>query len=342
MDHLAKVLEEKDAHSLWMLLKRSGIQMGGFKKAMGPINIKTCTAIIEEMGQEADYKATMTEWLKKLNAPRDWNEYNAKLVAEFKKKYPAPRGQYRETKYYHILSTCSKELTDQLVQHMDAVVAQVYHKIFEFEEKIPYKYVIRFWKDRNEFGNNGGPPMAAAYFKPDTKELVGYNLRADGRSLQDPFQTLSHEGWHQFFDFFIPDAPRWYDEGFAEVIYPTTVKNGKANWSGFNLYRSQDVTQALKANKLIPLRDVIRMSHGEAYSGDVGLFYAEAWSFVYFLTTYTHSDKKIQQKVRNFYKDYFWELHKGTDFVEAVDIVFKEVNFETLEAAWLKAIPHQK
>jgi hypothetical protein len=154
-------------------------------------------------------------------------------VEEFLKRNPS--GMHLETKFYHILSTSSKEVTQELGQKMDIVTAQVYQKIFEFEEKIPYKYVLIFWRDREAFMKNGGSPGVAAFYRPDTKDLVGFNLRADGTSSMDPYQTLFHEGWHQYFDFYIPNAPRWFDEGFAEVIYPTVVKGGKAIWKATTL-----------------------------------------------------------------------------------------------------------
>jgi len=342
VDHLEKVLAEKDAHSLWMLLSRSGIRFVMVDGVGGLADLKFSRVIIDKISQKGkDYRAQMTKFLAGYGVPRDWGPVNEKKVEEFKKRFP--KGIHLETRHYHILSTASPELTRELGQKMDIVTEQVYQKIFEFEEKIPHKYILRFWKDRNEFISQGAPPQAAAYFVPESKELIGYNLRTSGMSLQDPFQTLFHEGWHQYFDFYIPSAPFWFNEGFAEVIYPTVIKGNKAIRNGFNSIRSTRVTQAAAKNELIPLRELIKLAYEQAYSPkqiDVG--YAEAWSFVYFLTTYTSPDKKLQERVRNFYKDYFWELHKGTDFVTAVDVVFKDVKFETLEAAWIQAIPRQK
>jgi hypothetical protein len=342
VDLLAKVLEERDPHSLWMLLCRSGVRAAEVEGQLGLVNLKFAREIVEKVAKKkGDYKVNMKAFLDKHGAPRDWQAHNQQAIAEFKKKHG--KGIHLETKFYHILSTASQELTQELGQKMDVVTVQVYHKIFEFEEKIPFKYILRFWKDRTEYVQNGGSPGSAAHYQPATKELVGYNLRADGMTLMDPFQTLFHEGWHQYFDFYIPNAPRWFDEGFAEVISPTIVKGNKASWKGYNANRSSVVGQAAAKNQLIPLRDVIRMSHEDFYESDrIGLAYAQAWSFIYFLTTYTNPSKKQQDRVRNFYKDYFWELHKGTDPVEAVDIVFGDVKFETLEAAWIQAIPRQK
>ena len=338
---MKKVLADKDPHSLWMLLARSGVMVLMVQRRLAEPTLESCKAVIAELSATGRYEEEMKKFLAQHGAPRDWEAANKRKVEEFKKKNP--KGIHLETKYYHILSTAGKELTSTLGQKMDIVTSQVYHKIFEFDEKIPHKYVLIFWGTRRQFIDNGGSPGAGAYFSPATKELVGFDLTADGLSSMDPCGALFHEGWHQYFDFYIPNAPRWFDEGFAEQAYPTIIKGNKAIWTGFNRHRAVVVTDALKKNKLVPLRELIKMSQAEFYSSaNVGVAYSEAWSFIYFLTTYTHQDKRLQARVRNFYKDYFWELHKGTHPAEAVDIVFKEVKFDTLETAWMAAIPNQK
>jgi hypothetical protein len=342
VDLLAKVLDERDPHSLWMLLCRSGVRTAEINGREEEVTLKFAADILEGIARKkGEYRANMQAYLGKYGAPRDWEAWNKKRIDDFLAKNKS--AMHLETRFYHILSTASKEVTQELGQKMDVVTAQVYHKIFEFEEGIPFKYVLIFWKDRGQFVQNGGTPMVAAYYRPDSKELVGYNLRADGGSGMDPFQTLFHEGWHQYFDFYIPNAPRWFDEGFAEVIYPTVVKGNQASWKGFNAGRSAVVGQAAAKHQLIPLRELIKMTRQDFYDPmRAGIAYAQAWSFIYFLTTYTNPSKKMQDRVRAFYKDYFWELHKGTDPAEAVDIVFRDVKFETLEAAWIEAIPRQK
>lgn len=340
IDHLQATLEERDPHSLWMLLSRSGIPFVKYKENRGPVTLKTCQALIREMEKEKDYRGTMKTYLDGLGVPRDWEAINKKTIEEFLEKYPPPRGYHLETRYYHILSTARRKLTRELGAKMDVVVAQVYHRIFDFEEKIPRKYILRFWKDREQFLAHGASPSAAAYYHPLTKELVGYNQRADPYVLADPFQTLYHEGWHQYFDYYIPNAPRWFDEGLADLISATEVRGGRAIMKAYNPGRHKVVARAHQQGRLIPLRDILRMSKADFYrSRNMSVAYAQAWSFVYFLSKFSHRDPRIQSRVRNFNKEYFWELHKGTDPVRAVDVVFGDVKFETLEAAWKAAIP---
>ena len=71
--------------------------------------------------------------------------------------------------------------------------------------------------------------------------------------------------------------------------------------SGFNVPRSRVVRDALRKDRLIPLRELLRMSQREFYNPAYeGVPYAQAWSFVYFLMKFEHKDKKIRERVRNF------------------------------------------
>jgi hypothetical protein len=339
VNHLEKVLDEKSAHSLWMLLTRSGIRFARMADIAGETNLKFCEHLIEKLSsQRGEYKDVMKKFLDSLGVPKDWNKANQERIAKFKKK--RRRGIHLESKYYHILSTDSMEITKSVAEKMDLCTQEVYHKIFEFEEKISHKYILIFFKNEQQFMQYGKLAGAAAYFSPQSKELVGYNLRKNPWINMDPYQTLFHEGWHQYFDFYIPNCPRWFDEGLAEVVGGTTITKNRVKHSGFNPMRSKDVMAAERRDTLIPLRELVKMSHQE-FMVDPQVSYAQSWSFTYFLTTYTHPNKKIQRRVRNFYRDYFWLLHEGTDPVAAVDIVFKDVKFDTLEKAWLKKIPYQ-
>ena len=127
------------------------------------------------------------------------------------------------------------------------------------------------------------------------------------------------------------------------MISPLIIKGSKAKMNTFNVGRSNVLKAYLRRGRIVPLSKLIRLKHHEFYRPDVvGIAYAQAWSFVHFLINFKHPNPGTQKKVRAFYKDYFWELHKGTDPVEACDIVFKDVQFNTLEKAWLKSIHKQK
>jgi len=340
LDHVGEAIVHRNAHSLWMLLARSAVM--ALPEARERLNLASCEEFIERLEKLGDYSFRMGSFLDEVGAPIDWVETNKVKVKKFLEKH-GEDAIHLKTKYYHVLSTMDPKMTREFGQKMDLVTKYVYQKIFEFEEKIPYRYVVRIYANQREYNKNGGPPMAGAHYEPYSKELVGYPKKGDETWGLDTFKSLFHEGWHQYFDFYIPNAPRWFDEGFAEIASPVTFKGGKAKMNAFNPGRHQYLLRVKQVNKLIPLDELIRMSHQEFYQPNVvGISYAQAWSFIYFLTNFKHKNAKTQKRIRSFYKDYFWELHRGTDPVKACDIVFKDVKFHALERAWRDSIAHQK
>ena len=341
VNHLKQALEKKSAHSLWMLVCRSGLQPLPTSKPYERPGLRSSQDLIDQIESRGDYQWRLKTFLAEYGIPIDWGVINVHKAESFLKRNPGAR--HHETKYYHILSTCDEETTEELGRKMDIVTKQIYQDLFKFDEKIPYKYILRFYRNATEYHKNGGPRMAGAHYVPGSKELVGYKRTEREAEGRDPFYSLYHEGWHQYFDFYIPNSPRWFDEGFAEVISPLTIKGSRAKMNTFNAGRSNVLKHYLRRGRIIPLAQLIRLNHQQFYRPDVvGLAYAQSWSFVHFLINFKHPKPTIQRKVRAFYKDYFWELHKGTDPVEACDIVFKDVQFNTLEKAWLEAIRRQR
>ena len=342
INHLKLALERKSAHSLWMLVSRSGLfALPTSKPPQLFPNLQTTQDLIDLIDSRGNYQWRLKTFLAERGIPIDWSVINLNKAGSFKKRHPG--SIHHETKYYHILSTCGEATVKELGRKMDIVTEQIYQDLFKFAEKIPYKYILRFYRNAGEYQKNGGSPTTTAHYVVPLKELVGYKPSSREARGRDPFYALYHEGWHQYFDFYIPNAPRWFDEGFAEVISPLIIKGNKAKMNTFNAGRSNVLKAYLNKRRIIPLGQLIRLNALQFHQPDVvGLAYAQSWSFVHFLINFKHPKPGIQKKVRAFYKDYFWELHKGTDPVEACDIVFKDVQFHTLEKAWLKSIHKQK
>jgi hypothetical protein len=341
LDHIKEAVEKRNAHSLWMLLARSAIfHVPGSKDRL---NMAACQKFIDQLEVLGDFEFRLRSYLAEEGVPKDWASINLTKAKAFVEKHGEDDSIHLETRYYHVLSTLDPRPTREFGHKMDLVTKQVYQKVFEFEEQIPFKYVVRIYRNASEYQRNGGPMGAGAHYEPNTKVLVGYPKSTRDSFGLDTYKSMFHEGWHQYFDFYIPNAPRWFDEGFAEIVSPVSFKGGKAKMNTFNPGRSQAVKYYQQQGRLVPLDELIRMTHREFYQPNVvGVAYAQAWSFVYFLTNFKHKNAKTQRKVRGFYKDYFWELHRGTDPVKACDIVFKDVKFHTLERAWIDAIPKQK
>ncbi len=340
-EHLRAVLEDKDPHSLWLLMARgsiSRIKTGG--SGWLDVNIATTRHLVDQWSRSDDYRSAAERFLENMGLPRDRGQANTKHIKELQEKFPD--SIVLETKHYHIFSRADQRTTKNLAKLMDAIF-ELYDSMFGFEEKIPYKSLIVFWKDRNEYFDNGGLVNSAAYYSPSTKMLVGYNTKAmPATQHMDPYKVMFHEGWHQYFDFYIPNAPLWYNEGFAEVFSPTNVKGRKAKLRR-NAYQARVAHELLLNNKLMPLSRLFQLDHSDFRDPETQrAAYAESYSFITFLMNFRSGDRKLEKQLRSFYKDYFWELRKGTDPVKAVDIVFGDVKIDVLEELWKKSIQRHR
>lgn len=337
-DHMRAILEQKNAHSLWLILARGGIAKLTIDSQMRDVNIHTAKKLIQRWSQAPDYPSIVRQRLKSLGLPRNWNEENVQRVAAFKKEFPS--AIVFETQFYHILSTADANTTKKLAKKMDAVF-KLYERLFNFKEKIPYKCVIKFWKDQRQYLTKGAPSGTVAYYSPGTKELVGYNTKTMSNTKHmDSYESMYHEGWHQYFDFYIPNAPRWFDEGFAEFFSPAQIGRNRASMRR-NTYRAKRAAFYLKKSQLIPLRTLFRMSHQE-FMVNSDLTYSQSYSFISFMMNFHHGDKRLEHKIHSFYKDYFWKLREGVDPVQAVDDVFGHIKLEVLEEMWKKSVRRQR
>ena len=305
------------------------------------VNVDSTKRVIESWSQSDDYAATAKKFLNNMKIPRDWDQVNTERIKELRSQFPD--SIVLETQHYQLFSRADKRTTQELARRMDAVF-ELYDSMFGFEEKIPYKSLIIFWADKDEYlGHGQGPVNSVAYFSPSTKSLNGYDTRAKTDTQHMNFyESMFHEGWHQYFDFYIPGAPRWYDEGFAELFAPTDVKGRKAKMRR-NAYQARAANKLLMDGKLIPLRRLIRMDYHEFMDPhNMSAAYASSYSFITFLMNFRSGDKKLEQQLRGFYKDYFWELRKGSDAEKAVDIVFSGVKLDVLEKLWQKSVRRQR
>lgn len=337
-DHVMAVLQQKDAQSLWLLMARAAIAKLEIDSQPVPVDIDGAQRLIDRWNQTADYQTAARGGLAALGLPRDWNAAIAQRVAQFKEQYP--EAIVLETNHYHILSTADPKTTQALATRMDAVF-RLYDRLFNLEEKIPYKCTITFWRDRDQYMANGGMADTAAHYRPASKELIGYNTKSQAQTRHmDPYQIMFHEGWHQYFDFYIPGAPRWFDEGFAEVFATAQIRGPRARIRR-NDYQARRASQLLREKKLFTLRRLFQLNH-EQFMASADITYAQSYSFITFLMNFNHANRQLREVVGGFYKTYFWELRRGTDPVEAVEKVFGHVRLEALEEMWHKSVQRQK
>lgn len=103
------------------------------------------------------------------------------------------------------------------------------------------------------------------------------------------FPLFAHEGFHQYLYHQVnSEVPAWLNEGLAVECEGQRwgAKGLKEFDPWYNPARRNVLAQALIANKLHPLRELLRTNAGEVISGSsqsVATYYAQLWALVIFL-----------------------------------------------------------
>ncbi len=254
-----------------------------------------------------------------------------KNVEAFEKEFGV---KAHESIYYYVLTDMGRAWELKIAAHMDGIFRE-YQKRLVFKEKITQKFVVKVYKSREVYLAHGAPPSSAAYYSPSKQELVGYKQRTD----EVLFQSLYHEGMHQFLMFYVPAPPMWFNEGLAkyfETAKPMRgIRSSRApsyNVSAKDPNMVRYVKQAKRDGRFHALSKLIKMERRQFYGVNISINYAQAWAFTHFLLE--SGDKRLKQ----WWIDYFYALRDGATQKEVNKKVFGKVNMRVLEAMFEKYI----
>ncbi|HEX8355560.1 MAG TPA: tetratricopeptide repeat protein, partial [Pyrinomonadaceae bacterium] len=125
---------------------------------------------------------------------------------------------------------------------------------------------------------------ASGYFQPGAD--VNYiTVVLEGDPARDP-ATLLHEYTHLLVDNHFRAAPLWLKEGLAEFYSTARVSAGGRRLT-LGEPPGQRVRELLRARALIPLRTLFAVDQASPFyteSGQLGLFYAQSWALVHYLS----------------------------------------------------------
>jgi hypothetical protein len=118
--------------------------------------------------------------------------------------------------------------------------------------------------------------------------------------------TMLHETTHAFVDRHLAgkgvQLPRWLDEGLAEYVGDSDIKNRKivpgghakrqelgaahgaiVFWQTPSKLRTEDAKRAQRQKRSLSLQEIVSAGPETFYGTDIGLFYAQGWLAVHFL-----------------------------------------------------------
>ncbi|MCB9889619.1 MAG: hypothetical protein H6836_08570 [Planctomycetes bacterium] len=280
-------------------------------------------------------------------------------------KADIPKGWIRHrTQHYEVQSMCGKEKAVRLGNHMEAMF-KVYWRRFPPGKPFTKRYTIKLLANRGAFRAYGAPPGAGAYYSPVDREMVCYDTgkwlddqpvegpktgkpKTDGggdpmeemkreleRYKMDILGAASHEGWHQYFHWYIVSwvpIPSWINEGMGDYFYtaqPRKVKGRSipAELGRLNELRLPVVQWAVKNNRHVPIKELLKYSQREYYSNP-SICYAEGWALCQFLL---HSgNRKYEAALNRFIK----LVQDDTNMPAVTKKAFHGIDLDQLEAEW--------
>lgn len=203
--------------------------------------------------------------------------------------------------------------------------------------------VVRVCSNQNQYHEYGGPGGSAGYWSSMHEELVIYDDKAGG-GRRDTWAVLNHEAFHQYIYYFYGNiAPHsWYNEGHGDFFSGYQLKAGRFRLRPFD-WRVSVIKEAIRTNKYVPLKDLVRMTQSEYYGNNkfgagAGQNYAEGWSLVYFLRTGPKKAKNWNDDWNGILDRYLEVLAATGDLDKAVDEAFAGVDWQEFEECWKQYI----
>lgn len=146
------------------------------------------------------------------------------------------------SKHYLIMTDVSEACAKELAGQAEAAY-KLYVRELAFLGKVPEKapFPVIVFKSESGFHKfnehlTGDPHQSVVgYFDPMSKFLVLWNDRAMGgqlaktaKDVPEVYQTLYHEGLHQYLDLVSGEIPHWINEGIASMFENLQVAGGAA------------------------------------------------------------------------------------------------------------------
>jgi len=232
-----------------------------------------------------------------------------------------------ETEDYTVLTSVSQEYAQQIAFHAK-MIRRAYDQVFKDVKKPDRKFPIWVYEDHAAYLKAGSPPGTGGYYNTFLRKLVLFRRP----KMDDTLQTLYHEALHQYLHDYLEAAPQWFNEGLGDFFGAyryVEQSNRKEMVPRPAPDRLPFIKKAIQAGVCPPASKLMLMSMQEMYNPRmIGVHYSQAWAMVYFM---------LEGPNRNYKKtllDYYKELTKGKDSLEAFDATFGKINMDRFDKDW--------
>lgn len=234
---------------------------------------------------------------------------------------------------YALIGNASEEdirtMAVQLERFRDVFIKQF--KAAALNSPVPTTVIV--FKNDSSFGPykpvfRGKRSEVAGYFH-SSFDMNYITLSAERRPQYNPYEMIFHESVHLLVDNRVRASPAWFNEGLAEYFsaldfLPAKNGGGKVVVLGKPILRH---ILLLRRNKLLPLATLFGVDRSSPYYNErekSGMFYAESWALIHYLT-HGQAGRRQPQLAR------FLELlASGNPLAQSFQQAF-ESDFATLE-----------
>lgn len=315
-DWIKKLKKTNDARIMYLLLCRAGKDVE-FKDA------EKCCKVYKNNPEGLD------KFLEDANISIDIEASIKKKKVAWDQRYKT-QAHYYETPNYHIFGTKNNAKNIKMIGYYMERVHLLYKSKFNTDEKMNGRFIIKIHPTRKDFAEicpKGLPSGAIAYFSGHQRELVGYFDPKGKDKVERLVKVMFHEGFHQFFCYYVPNPPIWLNEGLAcyfESIKPAKrLVENKRTIDRDRLYWIKDY---VRKGTYTPLKKFIFLSREEFYA-NAQVNYPQALSVVHFLGFASKDYNK-------YYKEVIADLKEGSDTKTSLERVFKNVDWDKFEKLW--------
>jgi len=244
------------------------------------------------------------------------------------------------SRFYQITTDVELSLARDIGRHMDIVYTEYMRRFAAFRPKHPGKHPLYVFTKQADYqamlagAGIDGTGSGGMFFVSGRRSGLATYL--EDQTLGRMFQTLRHEGFHQFAHSRIGhNLPPWANEGIAEYFGEAIVTGRKLDTGRVAPQRLQRVVEHVKADQHMPFDQLLPMSHDQwnmrVQFGQSSIQYDQSWSIVHFLV---QGDRRYRAAFNN----YLQMVARGLSSDQAMQQAFGTENYDNFEQAWRQYI----
>jgi tetratricopeptide (TPR) repeat protein len=225
------------------------------------------------------------------------------------------------TKHYEVISNASEETARKIAETAEEAYS-IYDMLFRSKESADIKFKIEVHGKPADYHAEGYPKQSAGMYNSTLKKLALY----EHPDWENTLSVIYHEGFHQYLDLYLKNAPYWFNEGHAD-FFGFCRKQGSRLVPRPHPWRLDTIQRALKTNQEQPLDEFMQFRRRQFYGPRIGINYAQSWSLTYFLWNYRGG------VYRKLLSSYYKALRKGASLEQAYRMVFAS-RIDRISSEW--------